>query len=189
MQCRSTVGSSVKRCPAAQEAIRRFLCAACRVTVFLCTTCDRGQRYCSVECARSTRRRSHRESDRRYQSSERGRLKHAERSRRYRQRRRSVTDHSPAASPESDVSSIGATGGVSIAVSDEKTAAPLASTSLIDEKSQIKCHFCRRWCDPWVRHAPLRDRKSGPRRKPTRRRGSEPVTRVRRRIRALSRSR
>ena len=88
-QCRSTVGSSAKRCPTAQETMRRFLCAACRVAVCLCTTCDRGQRYCSVGCARSARHQAHRESDRRYQSSERGRLKHAERSRRYRQRRRS----------------------------------------------------------------------------------------------------
>jgi hypothetical protein len=153
-QCRSAAGSSGKRCPRPQETIRRFLCVGCRVAVFLCTACDRGQRYCSVGCARSARCQSQRESDRRYQSSQRGRLKHAERTRRYRQRCRSVTEHSSALSPAHDVRRTIPTRGVSPAASDEKTATTLASAATTDENGssrQIKCHFCRRCCDPWVR--------------------------------------
>jgi hypothetical protein len=164
-QCSSAIGSSVKRCPTPQETIRRFLCAGCGVAVCLCTTCDRGQRYCSVGCARSVRRQSQRESDRRYQSSQRGRLNHAERSRRYRQRHRSVTEHSSVVPPKHSVRST--TSDVSMPSSDEKTATTLASVSTTDERGssqQIKCHFCRRWCAPWVRHAPLRRRISAPRR-------------------------
>ena len=51
-QCSMAGGSSVERCPPVQETIRRFLCAGCRVVAYLCTACDRGQRYCSGECAR-----------------------------------------------------------------------------------------------------------------------------------------
>jgi hypothetical protein len=98
-------------------------------------------------------RRSQRGSDRRYQSGQRGRLKHAERSRRYCRRRRSVPEHS---SPM--------TRDVSTAASNKRTATRLASAPTSGERGsfhQIKCHFCRRWCEPWVRHTSLRHR-SGP---------------------------
>jgi hypothetical protein len=158
--------SVVRRCKV-QETIRRFLCAGCRVVAYLCTACDRGQRYCSDGCTRGSRRRSQRESDRRYQSSERGRLKHAERARRYRQRCRSVTEQSSVVSLEQDVRSTSAASEVSTPSSAEGTATTLASESSTDEIAhfrQVNCHFCRRWCDQWIRYAPLRLRRSGPRR-------------------------
>jgi hypothetical protein len=164
-QCRAAAASLGKRHPTPQETLRRFLCAQCRVAVLLCTACDRGQRYCSVQCARSARRQSQRESDRRYQSSQRGHLNHAERSRRYRQRCRSVTEHSSVVPPKHSVRST--TSDVSMPSSDEKTATTLASASTPDERSssqRVKCHFCHRRYDPWVRHAPLRRRISAPRR-------------------------
>jgi hypothetical protein len=168
-QCSMARGSSVERRPPVQETIRRFLCAGCRVAAYVCTACDRGQRYCSDECALAARRRLQRESDRRYQSSERGRLKHAERARRYRQRRRSVTEQGAVESPKQDESSTSAPHEVSTPPSSaEETATTLASQSSIDDKAlfgQVSCHFCRRWCDQWIRHAPLRPRRSGPRRK------------------------
>ncbi len=104
-QCGLAGRSSVESCPPVQESIRRFLCAGCRAVAYLCTACDRGQRYCSDVCAHEARRRAQRESDRRYQSGERGRLKHAERARRYRERRRSVTDQGPVSSPQQDLRS------------------------------------------------------------------------------------
>jgi hypothetical protein len=162
-QCSMAGGSSVERCPPVQETIRRFLCAGCRVVAYLCTACDRGQRYCSDGCARGARRRSQRESDRRYQGSERGRLKHAERARRYRQRCRSVTEHSAVVSLEQDVRSTSATSEVSTPSSAEGTARKLASESSTDEIAhfrQVTGHFCRRWCDQWIRYAPLRLRRS-----------------------------
>jgi hypothetical protein len=164
-------GSSVERCPPVQETIRRFLCVGCRVVAYLCTACDRGQRYCSGECARGARRRSQRESDRRYQSSERGRLKHAERARRYRQRCRSVTEHSAAVSLEHDVATTSAASEVSTPSLAEEMTTTLASESSTDKKAhlgQVNCHSCRRWCDQWIRHAPLRLGRSGPRRESSR---------------------
>jgi hypothetical protein len=160
-QCSIAGDSSVQRCPRVQETIRRFLCARCRGVAHLCTACDRGQRYCSDECSLAARRRSQRESDRRYQSSERGRLKHAERARRYRQRCKSVTEQGPVVSLERDERSTSASSEMSTPSSAEETATTLASGSSADKKAhsgQMSCKFCRRWCDPWIRHAPLRRR-------------------------------
>ena len=168
-QCCFADGSPTQSCPTTQETIRRFLCACCRVAVYLCTACDRGQRYCSIVCARSARCQAQRGSDRRYQSTQRGRLKHVERSRRYRLRRRSVTEHSSVLSPEHDVCRTGTTSEVPVPASLEETATiPTSGATTADQRGsshQVKCHFCRRWCDLWVRHVPLRRRISGRRSK------------------------
>jgi hypothetical protein len=70
---------------------RFFVCACCRKQTVICSTCDRGQIYCSRDCAQSARNSSARESGRRYQSSERGRLAHVQRMRRYRAKQEEVT--------------------------------------------------------------------------------------------------
>jgi hypothetical protein len=62
-----------------------FLCARCRAQVWLCTHCDRGQRYCSAACSRACRREAQRAAASRYQSGP-GRAAHAERQRRWRAR-------------------------------------------------------------------------------------------------------
>lgn len=69
---------------------RLFLCARCRDQVLLCSHCDRGQQYCSRACSVLSRRERRRESAQRYQSSQRGRLKHAARTASWRARRRSL---------------------------------------------------------------------------------------------------
>jgi hypothetical protein len=161
-QCRSAGGLSPKRCqPTAQETVRRFLCACCRIAVYLCTACDRGQRYCSADCARSARRQSQREADRRYQRSPRGRLKHAERSRCYRLRRSVVTEQGSILSPEHDVSRGSEPNEALVPVLPVETETRPVSKAAPDK---LECRLCRRWCAPWVRHAPLRRRVAGPRR-------------------------
>jgi hypothetical protein len=61
---------------------------------WICTCCDRGQRYCSAACRSHARRRRHRAANRRHQQSAEGRLDHRDRQRAYRCRRprRRVTD-------------------------------------------------------------------------------------------------
>lgn len=70
---------------------RRFLCAACRTAVLICSHCDRGNRYCTAGCAEQARRQSTRASGCRYQDSLRGRHAHAARQRCYRARAQNVT--------------------------------------------------------------------------------------------------
>jgi hypothetical protein len=66
---------------------RLYLCARCRVQVILCSRCDRGNRYCGMQCRHQARELARREAAQRYQRSWRGRIAHAQRSRRWRQRR------------------------------------------------------------------------------------------------------
>lgn len=74
---------------------RLFLCASCRAQTVTCSACDRGQRYCSPECAAHVRSACVREAGRRYQNSERGRAAHAERMRRCRAKKADVTHQGP----------------------------------------------------------------------------------------------
>jgi len=66
------------------------------MTFWICTHCDRGQRYCSPACRSEARRRQHRAANRRYQQSPEGRLDHRDRQQHYRERRcrPRVTDQS-----------------------------------------------------------------------------------------------
>ena len=66
----------------------------CRSPFWICRSCDRGHRYCSVLCRQRNRRRQLREANRRYQRSPEGKLDHRDRQRAYRQRQRraGVTD-------------------------------------------------------------------------------------------------
>jgi hypothetical protein len=70
------------------EAQRRFFCDRCQVPVVVCTPCDRGQRYCGPDCSQAARREKQRASNRRYQSTERGRKLHNARQARYKDRQR-----------------------------------------------------------------------------------------------------
>jgi hypothetical protein len=72
------------------RSARLFLCARCRDQVLLCSHCDRGQLYCSAACSIAGRRERRRQTARRYQNSQGGRLKHAARSACWRKRRRSL---------------------------------------------------------------------------------------------------
>ncbi len=88
-------------CTAHLETFRSFLCARCHRPVQVCTWCDRGQIYCSDECASECRRESIRRAGDVYQKSPHGRLRHAARQQRYRDRRlQIVTHHGSGASPD-----------------------------------------------------------------------------------------
>lgn len=72
-----------------EVVLRQRFCHAveCRARFFLCSHCDRGQRYCSVACRNQARLRQRRSANRRHQQSPEGRLDHRDRQERYRRRR------------------------------------------------------------------------------------------------------
>jgi len=78
---------------------RQFICVGCRKQVLICSHCDRSNRYCSKDCWRPIRKLRQRAAGQRYQTSQRGRIKHALRQHRYRARRANNVTHqgSPAA--------------------------------------------------------------------------------------------
>lgn len=67
----------------------------CDVSFFVCPSCDRGQRYCSLPCRRRTRLAQLRAASRRYQASLEGRLGHRDRQRAYRQRQVATASSAP----------------------------------------------------------------------------------------------
>ena len=138
------------------ESLRRFLCARCRAVAFICASCDRGQIYCPGECARAARQSSRREANRRYARTAEGRLKSAARSQRYRDRQ-FVTGHGSLSDCSRDVLDASTTNAVAETSSNElPPITELKSDAAIG--NGLRCSFCGRWSQPWIRHAPLRRR-------------------------------
>ena len=82
----TTIRMTTKSATAGLDLFRTYQCGRCKEVVFVCRTCDRGNRYCSEECRGAARAASLRNAARRYQRTESGRQKNAERQRRWRQR-------------------------------------------------------------------------------------------------------
>jgi len=59
----------------------------CGGLFFICSHCDRGQRYCSEKCRKASRRRQVRSANQRYQQSIEARLDHRDHQRAYRLRK------------------------------------------------------------------------------------------------------
>jgi hypothetical protein len=70
--------------------LRAICCQGCEQWFVLCSSCDRGQRYCGELCSEEARRVSVQAAGAKYQRTERGRALHAERQRRYRARRQAA---------------------------------------------------------------------------------------------------
>ena len=74
--------------PASESPLRPRFCGGpgCGALFFVCSSCDRGQRYCSQGCRTAARRLQRRAASSRYQRTEAGRQAHRVRQRSYRQR-------------------------------------------------------------------------------------------------------
>lgn len=126
---------------------RRLFCDLCDKVAYICSWCDRGQRYCSPECRERARCRSVREAGQRYQRTPRGRRLHAQRQGRYRRRLRE------------DPQKVTHQGCPS-----SRGAAIVASCSIPPPPSQVPtsrlvCFVCGSLCQPRVRHDFLRCRR------------------------------
>lgn len=81
-----------------EVVLRQRVCRSqgCQTVFWICTHCDRGQRYCCAACRSEARRQQCRAANRRYQRSPEGRLDHRDRQRAYRERHAPVrvTDQS-----------------------------------------------------------------------------------------------
>lgn len=139
----------VSRGPPMQATGRMFLCARCRAQVFICRRCDRGQRYCTVQCARISRRENQREAGRRYQRTRRGRFAHAARARRHRVRQQIVTHQGSPARPANVVLQAPPN---DVAVAPVNVAAQTATSGV------LHCRRCGGLLSPFVRTGFVRRR-------------------------------
>lgn len=125
----------------ATGSFRLFSCGLCFVQVRLCSTCDRGNRYCGQICAGLARRRSLAEAGRRYQRSFQGALKHANRQAVYRVSIAEEVTHQ--GSPEGTASAI-------VSSENDKGAyEPITSKPVTEER--IRCSGCGTGCGPFAR--------------------------------------
>ena len=129
---------------------RMFLCAGCRALVVVCPRCDRGQIYCSRDCAARARRASQRAAGRRYQASRRGRFAHAARARRYRARRNIVTHQGSDGAPTAVHLRAGEAGG-SRREAWRRRASPTRRHARLDDASSCSCDLCGRGVGAFAR--------------------------------------
>ncbi len=153
-------------CQHVRPDCRRFVCDQCAQVVYICSWCDRGQRYCSDECRRRARRQNQREANQRYQRTRRGRLLHAQRQAAYRARQRApdekVTHHSCHAEvrPARVISCVTRRPKRSVGPStlwvDSQNSPPSPPPS-----PYFVCCVCGHRCEPYIRGDFLRCRRPG----------------------------
>jgi hypothetical protein len=151
---------------------RFFLCAGCRVHVFVCRRCDRGQIYCAGTCAQEARQRFQQEAGRRYQASLPGRMKRAARNMRYRARQKIVTHQGSPPPPPDDVVLLDAGPRAAVLLdavllaAAETASTPAAVREVVmrsqtSEPGSLHCHWCGERCSPLLRNEFLRRRQRG----------------------------
>lgn len=69
-----------------RASFRSFLCKKCLKVSDICSSCDRGQAYCSTECRDACRDKSNKQSQARYRQSLKGRIRRSAQSRKYREK-------------------------------------------------------------------------------------------------------
>jgi len=116
-------------------------CVRCFKQIIICSSCDRGQRYCSSDCSNTSRRSAQREAGHRYQQSRLGRIKPALRMRQYRRRKQIVTHQGSQPSAQN-----GLLQANSVDVEQIQAA---SHQSVVAGKFQ--CHFCGCHCSELVR--------------------------------------
>lgn len=115
-----------------ETTARLFNCARCQCQVTICSTCDRGNIYCSRSCAKKSRKASLRAAARRYQNTIQGKFNHAARQRRYRERRKKVTHQGSPHKPRQSNSCVQGAG------------------------CEHRCHFCKKRISSFLRFDFLR---------------------------------
>ena len=123
------------------RSARLYNCARCHCQVIICSHCDRGNHYCSRECAVQSRREKQHEAGAGYQSSAKGRHLHAMRQQRYRQRQKEKVTHqcSPELAP------------YDLLLVEPKRVTTRIKKQPLTEGSRFYCHFCGCRCSEQIR--------------------------------------
>ena len=91
-----TIASAVIQEREPRVLLREVTCKWCGLRFCVCRRCWRGQAYCCDSCRKAARDHAHREAQRRYRSTSKGREshRHAERRRRMHRAKKTVADRS-----------------------------------------------------------------------------------------------
>jgi hypothetical protein len=117
-----------------------YTCSHCQTLAVICRSCDRGNIYCSEECAAKKRRESWRASSKRYQATFAGKVKHAARQERYREAvKEKVTQQGT---------------HVEASVVSLETTTETEAPHLVPDYARLQCTLCGVWCGLFVRQEP-----------------------------------
>lgn len=112
-------------------------CKWCGMVFHVCRSCWRGQAYCGDECRISGKRHAHRESQRRYRRSTKGKMAHCEAERR---RRKGLSKKNKKIMDDRGSSLL--FGGIKLSTCSDRTPGSTDEIELEELNSMGKCHFC-----------------------------------------------
>jgi hypothetical protein len=118
----------------------------CRSLFLICSHCDRGQRYCSLDCRLQSRGEQLRAARRRHQQSPEGRLDHRDRQRAYRRRKATSSDLTSAISVTDHASKASLDSATIASPPDSELAEPISRRvrQVLTKFGWLICHFCGR---------------------------------------------
>lgn len=122
-----------------QSSARMYFCCRCQAQVFICSRCDRGNRYCAGKCAAGARSASLMRAGKKYQSTRAGRFNNAARQKRYRQQQNQIVTHQ------------GSLLVASHAVLKAEVHWPEKAEKHDQNGSILFCHHCGTACEPFLR--------------------------------------
>ncbi len=118
---------------------RLYYCCRCQTQVIICSSCDRGHRYCPGECRHLARSESVTRAGKKYQTSLPGRFKNAARQQHFRARQMQKVTHQ--GSPPKYLHDL-----LKIRLTEiKKTQKPSLPGST------CHCHYCGATCDAFLR--------------------------------------
>ena len=110
--------------------LRQIHCGWCHLIFYVCRSCWRGQRYCCGVCRLAAKRKSHREAQRRYRQSAKGKKAHREAENRRR--------HGLSQKNQKNMDDASSTPPLRWCMQLFKS----FRKRLFSEPSRLRCHFC-----------------------------------------------
>ena len=125
---------------------RLYYCVRCHCQVLICRRCDRGNVYCAGGCAEHARKASLHRAGSRYRCSRQGRLTNAARQQRFRDRQKQKVTHQGSPPPV-------ALALLLLALKPPESPQAYAHSQ---DLAVMRCRFCGRACDAYLRQHFLR---------------------------------
>ena len=121
------------------KTARLYHCSRCQTQVFICSSCDRGNRYCANGCRQKARRESLKIANQKYERTRKGKFNNAARQAAFRSRQKQkVTDQGSSQTPRH----------ASLSATLDKARSALSCRSMgVD----FCCHHCGERCEPFLR--------------------------------------
>jgi len=123
---------------------RLYHCQRCHVQVIICSSCDRGQRYCAGSCSTDARTASLKLAAKKYQVTRSGTFNNAARQSRFRARKKEKVTHHCSPSNDTHV------------LLQPRFRLTVKNKKILSSDHNLHCHHCGKPCGSFLRHDFLR---------------------------------